>query len=101
MATLTRTNIPASINTYERLMFWLAQVLKSLTGNTKRNIYWNAAPEPLCSINMLTGEDGVDYIQVIAYLPYSVTDLNSKTARTWMAAQELSNATVHANFNSD
>jgi hypothetical protein len=101
MAVLNRSNIPASINTYERLFFWLAQVLKFLAGNAARNIYYNAEPSQLCSVNLVTGQDGIDYVQVVAFLPYDATELNSKTARTWMSAEDISSASVHANFNSD
>jgi hypothetical protein len=101
MAALTRSNIPAAINTYEELIGWALMALKSMVGNEDVNIQYNAQPERRVSVSTIVGQDGRDYIQGVVYLPYSFNEINSPTAKPWKAVNDMSTAQPHVNFNTD
>jgi hypothetical protein len=42
--------------------------------------------------------DNADHFIISAYIPLDLVELNSATEKTWMAATDVSNATVNSNL---
>jgi hypothetical protein len=78
MAALTLANIPSSINTYERLAVWAIQCCQSIANGQE--------------------SDNVDRFVLTAYIPLDRDALNSSTAKTWMAANDIASAAPHSNL---
>jgi hypothetical protein len=53
---------------------------------------------PKVSVSVAPLADGRPHFIVQGYLPVDLGELNSPTEKTWMAAQDLSNATPHVNL---
>lgn len=94
MAVLTRTEIPAAINTIERLFIWVAQCVMFLTWGMTRNIYYNEEAAPLCNVQTIRGADGNTYWQIVAHMPYNLLDYNSSTSKTWMSGIDVSGSVL-------
>ena len=101
MTVLNRSHIPAGINSYERAFAWLAMVIQFLCAGKQVKVVENGPMEQMCQVSQVVCADGNQYFQIIAYMPVSVVDLNSPTAKTWMAVNDISNAALHANLISD
>lgn len=98
MATLNLASIPSAINTYERLLVWAAQCVQSSANGAEVNVVSNAESQPACQVQVAVTADNTDRFVVTAYLPLDRNELNSATAKTWMATKDLSAAAPHANL---
>lgn len=98
MSALTLASIPSSINTYERLAVWAIQCLQSTANGQEVNVVANATSVPIAQCQLSVTADNADRFILTAYLPVDRDQLNSATAKTWMAAKDISAATPHANL---
>lgn len=96
MTAFTTANIPAAINTFERLAFWVAQVLQDTTNGLAVNVIQNEGSVPRCQVQLSKVADGTDTAIISLYLPIDYDALNSASAKTWMAALDVSTATPNA-----
>lgn len=53
---------------------------------------------PLAQVQIAKTADNIDRAICVVYLPVDYAALNSSTAKTWMAAQDISAATPHSNL---
>jgi hypothetical protein len=98
MAALTRASIPSAINTYERLLMWAAQCCQSIANGEEINAVQDGGSVPLAQVQIAKTADNKDRAVVIVYLPVDYAALNSSTAKTWMAAQDIAAAAPHTNL---
>ena len=98
MAALTLANIPSNINTYERLAVWALQCCQSIANGEEVNIVAGASSAPIAQCQVAVTADNVDRFILTAYVPLDRDELNSGTAKTWMAAKDISAAAPHANL---
>lgn len=98
MAALTLANIPSSINTYERLAVWAIQALQSSANGEEVNVVANQNSVPIAQCQIAVTADNVDRFVLSAYIPCDRNALNSATAKTWMAASDISTAAPHSNL---
>lgn len=101
MAALTLSEIPSAINTYERLAVWALQCLQSIANGEETNVVQNSPPVPTAQCQVGVTADNVDRFILTAYVPVNRDDLNSPTAKTWMAAKEIANTQPHTNLKSN
>lgn len=98
MAALTLANIPSGINTYERLAVWAIQCLQSVANGEEVNVVSGASSQPLAQCQIAVTADNTDRFVLTAYVPMDRDALNSGTAKTWMAANDISAAAPHSNL---
>jgi len=98
MAALSLASIPSNINTYERLLVWAAQCVQSSANGKQVNVTSGAASFPACQVQTGITADNSERFIVTAYLPLDADELNSADQKTWMAAQDLSEAEPHGNL---
>jgi hypothetical protein len=96
MTALSLSSIPSAINTYERLAFWVAQVLQDTTNGLAVNVIQNEGSIPRCQVQLSKVADGTDTAIISLYLPVDWDELNNASAKTWMAALDVSSATPNA-----
>lgn len=92
MTALSLSSIPSSINSYERLAFWVAQVLQDMTNGLSVNVIQNEGSVPRCQVQLSKIADGSDTAIVSLYLPVDWDAINSSSAKSWMAALDVSTA---------
>lgn len=98
MATLDLDDIPSNINTFERLAVWAVQCLQSIANGEEVNVVAGAASVPIAQAQLAVTADNVDRFILTAYVPISRDAINSPTAKTWMAALDVSEAQPHTNL---
>lgn len=98
MAALTLASIPSSINTYERLAVWAIQCLQSSANGAEVNVQAGAESQPIAQCSIGVTADNVNRFVLTAYVPLDLGELNSGTAKTWMAAKDISAAAPHSNL---
>jgi len=98
MAALTLANIPRSINTYERLAVWAIQCCQSIANGQESNVQAGAESVPTAQCQVAVTADNVDRFVLTAYIPLDRNALNSSTAKTWMAANDIATAAPHSNL---
>ena len=98
VAALTLANIPSNINTYERLAVWAIQCCQSIANGQESNVVAGAESVPTAQCQVAVTADNVDRFILTAYIPVDRDELNSGTAKTWMAAQDIATAAPHANL---
>lgn len=98
VAALTLANIPSGINTYERLAVWAVQCLQSIANGEEVNVVSGASSVPLAQCQVAVTADNADRFILTAYVPMDRNALNSGTAKTWMAASDVSAAAPHSNL---
>ena len=98
MAALTLANIPSNINTYERLAVWAIQCCQSIANGEEVNVVNGASSIPISQCQVAVTADNQDRFILTAYVPLDRDELNSGTAKTWMAAKDISSAQPHANL---
>lgn len=98
MTALTTSAIPNGINSYERLLIWAAQCSQSISNGTEVNVQDGAGSVPTAQVQLGTTADGVYRFIITAYVPCDANTLNSSTAKTWMAAQDIGMADPHTNL---
>lgn len=96
MTALSLSSIPSAINSYERLCFWVAQVLQDTSNDLRVNVLPNQPPVPVAQVQLARVEDGTDRAIVTIYLPLNFDALNSAENKTWMAANDITTATPNA-----
>lgn len=101
MAAFVTGNIPSAINTYERLAFWVAQVLQDITNGSTLNVVREQGNVPRAQVQIAKVADGTDQAIISLYIPIDFDALNSSTAKTWMAANDLSSAAPNAVYTSN
>lgn len=97
----TSGNLPSSINTYERLAFWVAQVLQDTAGSLMVNVVPNQPSVPRAQVQLAKIADGTDTAVLTLYIPIDWDAINSPTAKSWMAALEITTATQNSVYNSN
>jgi hypothetical protein len=85
-------NLPTNINTFERLAFWVAQVLQDTTNGQAVNVIQNEGSVPRAQVQLSKLADGSDAAIVSLYIPIDFDQLNSTTEKTWMAAMDMATA---------
>jgi hypothetical protein len=98
MAVLDLADIPSNINTFERLAVWCCQCLQSSANGDQVNVVAGTSSVPIAQVQVAVTADNVDRFILTAYVPVSRDDLNSASQKTWMAAQDISNAAPNANL---
>jgi hypothetical protein len=98
MTTLALASIPSTINTYERLAVWVIQCLQSSTNGEQVIVVEGEGQQPKAQCQIGTLTDGTVRFILSAYVPLDFGELNSPTAKTWMAAKDLSTAEPHTNL---
>jgi len=98
---LTLASIPSAINTYERALVYFAQACQSLANGAEVNVQAGAESQPTVQVQVAVTADNVPRFVVTAYIPVDLDALNSSTAKTWMAAKDISAAAPHANFSTN
>lgn len=98
MAALTLANIPSSINTYERLLMWSAQCCQSIANGSEVNALAGQESVPLAQVQIAKTADNLDRAVIVVYLPIDYNALNSPSAKTWMAANDIAAAAPHTNL---
>jgi hypothetical protein len=96
MTALTLASIPSSINTYERLALWVAQVLQDTSNGLSLNVIQNEGSVPRCQVQLSKVADGTDHAIISLYIPINFDELNNPSNKTWMAALDVSTATPNA-----
>jgi hypothetical protein len=95
---LTLSAIPSNINSYERLLVWAAQALQSAANGATLNAIQGAGSQPTVQVQVVVAADNTDRFVVSAFVPLDRDALNSTSAKTWMAAEDVTTAAPHANF---
>jgi hypothetical protein len=98
MTTFATSSIPNGINSLERILVWAAQCVMNTTNGEELIVIEGQGSQPKCQVQLGLVADGSYRFIVSAYIPCDQAALNSPTAKTWMAAQDLSTATPHANL---
>ena len=98
MASLNLANIPNAINTYERLLLWAAQCCQSISNGLQVNAVSGEAQVPLAQVQITKTADNTDRAIVVIYLPIDFDALNSSTAKTWMAAEDIAATAPNSNL---
>lgn len=98
MAALTLASIPSNINTYERLLVWAAQCCQSIANGQQVGVIVNQAAQPTAQVQVAVTADNTDRFIVTAYVPMDRDSLNDENNKTWMAAEDISTNTPHANL---
>jgi hypothetical protein len=98
VAALTLANIPSNINTYERLAVWAVQCCQSIANGQEANVVAGAESVPTAQCQVAVTADNLDRFILTAYIPLDRDELNSGTAKTWMAAKDIASAAPHANL---
>lgn len=98
MAALTLSSIPSGINTYERLAVWAIQCLQSIANGQEVNVQENGGSVPIAQVQVAVTADNADRFILTAFVPLVLAELNSPTAKTWMAAGAISNSAPHTNL---
>lgn len=98
MAALTLSAIPSGINTYERLAVWAIQCCQSIANGEEVNVVSGASSVPAAQCQVAVTADNADRFVLTAYIPLDRDGLNSPTAKTWMAANDISAAAPHSNL---
>jgi hypothetical protein len=101
MTALSLSSIPSAINTYERLAFWVAQVLQDTTNGLAVNVIPNEGSVPRCQVQLSKVADGTDTAIISLYIPIDFDELNNASAKTWMAALDVSTATPNTVYTSN
>ena len=96
MTALNVANIPNGINSYERLAFWVAQVLQDTANGLSVNVIPNEGSVPRCQVQLSKVADGTDTAIISLYIPIDFDALNHATNKTWLAAMDVSTATPNA-----
>lgn len=97
MTTFSTSNLPASVNTVEKLAAWALGILYQLHKNSR---YQESDAAPL--VPLITAQDGLaadktERIIFRASLPLSDT-WRSETTKYWQESQEISNAAIPPSF---
>ena len=98
MAALTLSEIPDAINTYERLAVWAIQSIQSSANGVEVNVVNGQASVPIAQAQLAVTADNVERFVLTAYIPCDMDAINASDAKTWMAAQDVSNAAPHENL---
>lgn len=98
MTALSLANIPSNINTYERLLIWAAQCCQSIANGQEVNAVEGAGNQPVAQVQVAVIADNSDRFVVSAFVPLDRNALNAPDQKTWMAANDISTATPHANL---
>lgn len=98
MAALDLADIPSNINSFERLACWAIQCLQSSANGEEVNVVAGAASVPIAQAQVAVTADNVPRWILTAYVPVDLSLLNAADAKTWMAAQDISNAAPHSNL---
>ena len=98
MAALDLATIPSDINTYERLHVWSAMCLQSIANGQQTNVVSNQASQPTAQVQLGVTADNETRFIVTSYVPYDLGELNSGEAKTWMAAEDISQSAPNNNL---
>lgn len=98
MTALSLSEIPSDINSFERLAFWVIQCLQNTSNGEEINAVQGEGSVPIAQAQIAKTADGRDRAILVAYVPIDFAALNDPDAKTWMAAQDLSNAAPAAVF---
>ena len=101
MTALTLSTIPSNINTYERLAFWVCQVLQDTSNDLRVNVVDNQPGVPVAQVQLARVADGTDRAILQVYLPLDFDALNSSSEKTWMAAKDITTAAPNAVYTSN
>ena len=98
MAALDLATIPSDINTYERLHVWTGMCLQSIANGQQTNVVSNQASQPTAQVQLGVTADNETRFIITSYVPYDLGELNSGEAKTWMAAEDISQSAPNNNL---
>ena len=98
MAALDLATIPSDINTYERLHVWTGMCLQSIANGQQTNVVSNQASQPTAQVQLGVTADNETRFIITSYVPYDLAELNSGEAKTWMAAEDISQSAPNNNL---
>lgn len=98
MASLDLATIPSNINSYERLAVWAIQCLQSSANGEQVNVVENQGSLPIAQAQVAVTADNVNRFILTAYVPYDLAEFNSGDSKTWMSAEDISNAAPNSNL---
>jgi hypothetical protein len=98
MTALALSAVPSSINTYERLLVYVAMAMASAANGKTINVFNGEAQQPQVSVGFSTLADDKTYYVVTAYVRANMADIADPSAKPWMAAQDVVSASPHVNF---
>ena len=98
MTALALSDIPSSINSYERLAFWVIQCLQNTSNGEEINAIQGAGSVPVAQAQIAKTADGRDRAVLAAYIPIDYAALNDSSNKTWMAALDISAAAPNSVF---
>lgn len=70
----------------------MAQCLADTTNGLSVNVITNEGSVPRCQVQVSKIADGTDTAIISLYIPIDWDAMNSNTAKTWMAAKDVSTA---------
>jgi hypothetical protein len=71
---------------------------QSISNGQQVNVLENTGQQPMVQVQVFKTADNVDRFVVSGYLPLDYAELNSPTAKTWMATKDISEAPPHTNL---
>ena len=98
MALLARTQIPAGINSIERLCLWACFCYQYICAGGQVKTQENSPMEQKCQVSQVILADGLQYFQAVCYFPIDVIDLYDGSKKPWIAAKDVANTSLHANL---
>jgi hypothetical protein len=77
---------------------WAVQCLQSIANGEEVNVVSGATSQPIAQCQVAVTADNKDRFVLTAYVACDRDALNSATAKTWMAAKDISAANPHTNL---
>lgn len=77
---------------------WSAQCCQSIANGVEVNALAGQESVPLAQVQIAKTADNIDRAVVVVYLPIDYNALNSSSAKTWMAANDIAAAAPHSNL---
>ena len=77
---------------------WAAQCCQSISNGEEVNAVSGAESVPLANVQLAKTADNVDRAICVVYLPIDYDAINAPTAKSWMAAKDISQAQPHVNL---
>ena len=98
MTAFSKTQLPDSVNTVERLAVWAAMVLQKAANGATITAVLNQGATPQASVQYGTLADGQDYFVSTVYTRADIATINDGTSKPFLAPMEITNNAIHPNF---
>jgi hypothetical protein len=98
MAALVRSQIPADIDTFEKMITYCAMALQDATNGQSVNVIAGEQQQPMAACNRAVLADGVNRFCIQVYIPWDGVIGTNGTSKPWMAAKAIVTAAPNPNF---